>query len=475
MGEMQAKSDAQLLREYAERGSEPAFAELVTRYTDLVYSAALRQVENPDLARDVAQSVFTDLARKASHLGGSLAQDVSLVGWLYCATRFAGRTSRRTEHRRQSRERQAMDNVTPGLDTAPDWEAIRPLLDEAMEQLSEPDRDALLLRFFKNHDLRAVGVALSISDDAAQKRVSRAVERLREFLAKRGVAVGASGLAVVLSAHAVQAAPAGMAVALSATALSGTAVGTSTALAITKTLAMTTLQKTLVTAAAAAALATSVFVQHRHHSRMRELDHTFQQQGERTARLRAENSRLSNLLAQADAPNRLQELEGLRTETARLRTATNDLARLQEENRGLRKSKSRAPVDAKNALELKDEAIAKLNSSKDWMLAFHLFADKNQEQFPTRLDQAAGFLPDRAKEDALGLADKFEIMYQGSRDGLTNPMNTLVIREKQAWQSAKGNWLRTYGFADGHSELHSSPDGRFEAWESERLVAPTRP
>src|SRR5207249_1858276 len=112
----------------------------------------------------------------------------------------------------------------------------------------ESERDAVLLRYFKNQDFRTVGQALGVSDDAAQKRVSRAVERLREFFAKRGVTVGAGGLAVVMSANAVQAAPAGLAVTISiaATALAGGAVSTSTAIAVTKTIAMTSIQKTLV-------------------------------------------------------------------------------------------------------------------------------------------------------------------------------------------------------------------------------------
>jgi len=80
---MQGKSDSQLLREYAENGSEAAFSEIVARYTDLVYSSAVRQVGSPDLARDVAQSVFTDLARKAGSLARKLKENDTLMGWLY--------------------------------------------------------------------------------------------------------------------------------------------------------------------------------------------------------------------------------------------------------------------------------------------------------------------------------------------------------------------------------------------------------
>jgi DNA-directed RNA polymerase specialized sigma24 family protein len=129
---MQNKSDAQLLGEYAAQRSEPAFAEIVARHTDLVYSAALRQTSSPELAREIAQSVFTDLARKARALAGTLSADASLAGWLFRGTRFAGLKLLRDEHRRQIRERQFMEHVNPASETAPDWERVAPVLDEAM-------------------------------------------------------------------------------------------------------------------------------------------------------------------------------------------------------------------------------------------------------------------------------------------------------------------------------------------------------
>lgn len=104
-----------------------------------------------------------------------------------------------------------MEQVLPTSDSDPDWEQLRPALDDATAELEESDRDALLLRYFKNHDLRTVRAALGISDDAARKRVSRAVERLRELFAKRSVRMGASGLVAVVSANAVQTTPTGLA------------------------------------------------------------------------------------------------------------------------------------------------------------------------------------------------------------------------------------------------------------------------
>src|SRR5436309_7058294 len=107
---MQAKSDAELLREYAGEANEAAFREIVTRHAGLVYASALRQVRSPELARDIAQTVFTDLVRKALSLGQTLAENASLVGWLYRSTRFAAHTQLRDDRRRHARERQAMEN-----------------------------------------------------------------------------------------------------------------------------------------------------------------------------------------------------------------------------------------------------------------------------------------------------------------------------------------------------------------------------
>ena len=196
---MQEKTDAQLLRDYAEHRNEAAFRELVNRHADVVYASALRQVSSPDLAQDIAQSVFTDLARKAQPLAITLTGDTSLLGWLFRSTRFLALNQLRDDRRRQARERHAMQHFDPASETAPEWERVQPVLDEAMADLSDEDRDALLLRFFKNRDFHAIGAALGVSDDAAQKRVSRALERLRTQLTSRGVTTTAVALSTVLA------------------------------------------------------------------------------------------------------------------------------------------------------------------------------------------------------------------------------------------------------------------------------------
>ncbi len=233
-------SDLELLQNYARNKSEESFAALVNRHLNLVYSAAFRQVRSPQLAEEVAQSAFTDLARNAVPLCG-MKPDTILTAWLYQVARRTAIDVIRREARRQLREHIASEMNTMNT-AAADWTHIEPLLDEAMEALDDTDRTAVLLRYFENKSLREVGQTLGTSDDAAQKRVSRAIERLREFFTKRNVTVGAGGLAVLISANAVQAAPVGLATTISAAAtLAGTAVHTSTV--ILGTLKVTTWAK----------------------------------------------------------------------------------------------------------------------------------------------------------------------------------------------------------------------------------------
>jgi RNA polymerase sigma factor (sigma-70 family) len=223
---MQTKSDIALLREYAEQGSEAAFTEIVSRHADLVYSAALRQVNSPDAARDVLQNVFTGLARAAQALSRAMDQDASLAGWLCRSARNLSLKLRRDEFRRHSRERQAMQDLEPVSEIVPDWDRLRPVLDEAMSGLSDSDHDALVLRYFKNQGLREVGTALGLSEDAAQKRVSRALDRLRVEFSRRGVTTTVAALASAVSANAVTSAPGGLASGVAEAALaSATAAG----------------------------------------------------------------------------------------------------------------------------------------------------------------------------------------------------------------------------------------------------------
>ena len=194
------------LRRHGGNIPEDAFAALVNRHINLVYSSALRQVQDSHVAQEISQSVFQLLAQKAS----SIKKGTILTGWLYRTTRFVALERKRSENRRQIREKEAMERLYQSNEESP-WSEIEPYLDEAMAHLEENDRNFVLLRFFENKSLREVGQAFGISEDAAQKRVARALEKLRSFFALRGTAVSAAALGTSLSTFGIQAAPVGLA------------------------------------------------------------------------------------------------------------------------------------------------------------------------------------------------------------------------------------------------------------------------
>lgn len=214
-------NDRELLREYAAARSQAAFGELVRRHINLVYSAARRQVRDPHLAEDITQQVFTLLARKAGGLGGNTV----LSAWLYRATRHVASQTLRAERRRQRREQVAaevMNLSTP--DTL--WQQIEPLLDEAMAALAQADHDAIVLRYFEDKSLKEVGAVMGTSEDAAQKRVARALEKLRGGLQRCGLVITATALAAAVTTGAVQAAPPGLAASVSSASLLGASAAT---------------------------------------------------------------------------------------------------------------------------------------------------------------------------------------------------------------------------------------------------------
>jgi RNA polymerase sigma factor (sigma-70 family) len=200
--------DAELLHRYAATGDEAAFAEVVRRQVNLVYSIALRVANgNTTLAEDVTQSVFTDLARKA----GPLSHHEALAGWLHTSARFAAMKTIRGEQRRQAHEKEASAMQIHSTSPEFDWEQLRPVLDEAVGRLREKDRAAVVLRFFQGLSHREVGEALGLNENTARKRVDHALEKLRAHFARAGITVSSTLLASTLSAHTIQAAPSGLA------------------------------------------------------------------------------------------------------------------------------------------------------------------------------------------------------------------------------------------------------------------------
>ena len=245
---MDPRADIELLREYTTNGVEEAFAELVKRHVNLVYSIARRQVSDPHLAEEITQATFVVLAHKARTLGDQTV----LTAWLYRTARFAAADALKRKARRFKYEQEAA-RMEPDI-TNSTWDAVAPLLDDAVSQLGKEDRTAVLLRFFQKKSLKEVGSALGTNEDAAQKRVSRAVEKLREFFARRGVTVSGAVLAALLSGQAVEAAPIGVTTAvLGAVSSKGTILSFATTTLVKGTLKMIAWKK-LQTAAAVAAL-----------------------------------------------------------------------------------------------------------------------------------------------------------------------------------------------------------------------------
>lgn len=319
--------DEQLLRQYAEECSESAFGELVTRYIDLVYSAALRVVcGDAHLAQDVTQKVFVDLARKAQ----SLSRGVVLAGWLHRHTCFTAATAVRTERRRRAREQTAMEMRELDDNTESPWERIAPYLDEGLNELNSSDRHALVLRFLKRQDFRSVGSALGISEDSAQKRVSRALEKLRGILNRRGVALTATTLTSILATQAVTAAPTGLAVTVTAASLTA-ATQTGTTLTLLKLMATTKLRSGILGAIIVASITTPLVIQQKAQGRLRDQEEALRQKVDKLASLQTEHERLSNLLARAKSsqpvPNeQFNEVLRLRGQVGLLQTAIKELA-----------------------------------------------------------------------------------------------------------------------------------------------------
>jgi RNA polymerase sigma factor (sigma-70 family) len=288
--------DHDLLRRFAVSGDEPAFAELVARKVNLVYSAALRLVHgNPHLAREVAQAVFLDLARKAA----SLSRHPSLAGWLHTSTRYAAAKIRRDRGRwLQRHEEISTMPDTPAPEPA--WDQLGPMLDEALGELPRSDREVLLLRFFESRPFAEIGGRIGLSENSARMRSERALEKLRLILARRGVRSTSAALGLVLTQQAVSAAPAGLAATLANAAVAGAAqapAGLSLFLLMAKS-------KLQIAAFGLLGLATlsALLLQSRTAAKLAVRDQELQKSSATLAALRSENRRLAANAADSPAP-----------------------------------------------------------------------------------------------------------------------------------------------------------------------------
>ena len=219
-------NDMDLVREFARHNSEPAFAELVRRHLNLVYSVALRFTGSTGDAQDVTQAVFIILARKAASLPASTV----LTGWLYETTRFTAMRQLRTQARRRTREQEAyMQSTLDQRETDHAWHQFAPHLEAAMSRLAGRDRTLLALRFYENKTGAEAAAQLGIREAAAHKRTARALEKLQKFFSQRGVNSTTGIIAGAMTANSVSAAPAGLAKSVTLVAMTkGVAASAST-------------------------------------------------------------------------------------------------------------------------------------------------------------------------------------------------------------------------------------------------------
>lgn len=292
-------NDIALLREFAGQSSEAAFAELVRRHINLVYSVAFRLTGNNGDAQDVTQAVFIALARKAGRLSGHTI----ITGWLYETTRFTALRLLRTQARRRIYEREAsMQTIFEQSTGAELWPQLKPHLEAAMSRLGTADRTLLALRYYENKTGAEAAALLGIREEAARKRTARALEKLQKFFLKCGVHSTASAIATAISANSIQAAPVGLAKTISAAVVKGAAAPTSTltlAKGALKLMAWTKAQTAIVGVIVISVAAWSV-VQHQAHARLRAQNEAVQPQISQPPKLETENQNLSRQPVQAE-------------------------------------------------------------------------------------------------------------------------------------------------------------------------------
>jgi RNA polymerase sigma factor (sigma-70 family) len=470
--------DCELLRRYAETSSEESFAELVRRHLDLVYSAALRQVNgDAHLAQDVAQTVFTDLARKAV----PLSRREVLTGWLYTSTHFAAAKAARTEGRRRAREQEAhtMRELLHDPASDMDWDQLHSVLDEAMHKLKDGDREAILLRYFEKRPLAEIGAKLGVNENTARMRVERALEKLRAQLVRRGVTTTAAALSTAITVNAIQIAPAGLAATLASASLAGVVAGTGTTLTILRYMAIRKVQTAIVGAVAVVGMA-YLTVQHQAQVKLRGENQSLRQQVDQFAQLKAEYERLSNLVAQAEnskllASHQLSELLRLRAEVGQLRQQTNEFARLQKENQQIHNQITAMKNQPDEVTRFRLHRIDMVNATKQLGLAVRIYANGHANQYATNFDQLANELKDcGVTREGTIMGDVRLSDIEFCNVGLVDETMPLMItfREKISRKTPDGKWERVYGFADGSVETVGSEDGNFDAYEKEHSPPP---
>jgi RNA polymerase sigma factor (sigma-70 family) len=459
-------SDQELLRAFVRERSEEAFRRLVNRHLNLVFATARRILGDPQLAEEVAQGVFLLLARKA----GDIGNQQPLAGWLYHTARHHALNASRAEGRRRQREQTAAAMQTNETTPEPEWIAAE--LEGALEELPAEDRDALVLRFLDNRQLREVGVELGISEEAARKRVSRALDKLRGIFGKRGVALSTGLLTTALAAQAGAVAPAGLGASIVASALTGLTAASATALTATQT--TTTLMNLLnlkttaaILGAAAVTGTTTYLVQEREADRLRA---DYQTLNETHGKLAADQQEARALIQLRDEQierlkRHVADLPRLRGEVDKLNRKLLEAERLaaaQELSKPrLDESQNDIAGDASVEPQLtEDETDPEMREAKSTMLviktALEQFKLENNGRIPDKIEALSNYLSEDNVNHMGGLGRY--VLYGGfsemSPDQLRQvPTNAVVITDREARRTQDGEYFQTYYLADGRVEV----------------------
>jgi RNA polymerase sigma factor (sigma-70 family) len=460
--------DSELLRRFAKTNSHDAFAELVKRHVNLVYSTALRKMNGDEhMAKDVAQNVFADLARKAA----SLSRHKNLTGWLYTSAHFAAVKIVRGENRRRDHEEKFMreSEKSSGTGVSPiesesetEWQKISPTLDDAMHELKETDRDAILFRYFENRQFAEVGAKLGLNENAARMRVERALEKLRTIFGKRGITI-ATAFASVISANAIQTAPANLAATLTTASIAAAGTGTFTLL---KIMTVTKL-KLAVSAIIVAGAATAFVVQQQTQNKLRAENESLTQQ---IAQLQTDNENFSNRVAEIGDTKKLSDDQF--NELLKLRGEVGVLQRQADEEINAVNQKAHAAEEKLTATlsvqaKFKAQETETISNMKQLGLAERLFAGDNNNVYATNLIQMTNELGPLYTN-----AELYNIEFVNAGTVNDRYPQMLMFRERLARQASDGTWHRVYGFSDGSVWVATSYDGNFDAWEKANTVSP---
>jgi RNA polymerase sigma factor (sigma-70 family) len=464
-------TDHELLRQFAAHRSEDAFRRLVNRHVGLVFSVARRVTDDPQLAEEVAQTTFATLAQKA----GELRPDDVPAGWLYHTARHLALRAVRSEQRRRQREHLAatMNTDEPGPSVVAEH------LESAMDQLPPADRDALVLRYFEDRNLREVGHELGLTEDAARMRVNRALEKLRGVFGKLGITGSAAWLGTTLTSSASASVPAGLGATITTTVLSGTAVAAATTALVTETTATTMNLFNLKTAAAilgAAAVTgtTTYLVQEREADRLRA---DYQTLNETRAKLAAGQQEARELIKLRDEQiavlkRNVEDLPRLRGEMDALRRVNLDL---EDKARLLAAASNPKALDDDAALREAIEIARQTNERREILLQNRYFivaasyasllhqalmtaAEANGGRYPDSMSATLEHVGPTMYHEGLKIDDRsvsahdFEILYQGNVLDIEDPVNTVLFRERFAFAIGVGKAFRLVYYANGRAE-----------------------